>query len=105
MTELISNMEGIYSTGKVEDDDGTELVLEPDLWNIMATTRDYDRLQFAWKGWRDAVGPKLRPLYKEFVKLKNQGARDNGWKDIGEYWRSFYEVEDFEGMVEGFWTK
>ena len=105
MTELISKMEGIYNTGKVEDNDGTELALEPDLWNIMATTRDYDRLQFAWKGWRDAVGPKLRPLYKEFVKLKNQGARDNGWKDIGEYWRSFYEVEDFEGMVEGFWTK
>ena len=105
MTERISKMERIYSTGKVEDNDGTELALEPDLWNIMATTRDYDRLQFAWKGWRDAVGPKLRPLYKEFVKLKNQGARDTGWKDIGEYWRSFYEIEDFEGMVEGFWTK
>ena len=70
MTELISKMEGIYSTGKVEDNDGTELALEPDLWNIMETTRDYDRLQFAWKDWRDAVGPKLRPLYKEFVKLK-----------------------------------
>ena len=39
------------------------------------------------------------------MKLKNQGARDNSWKDIGEYWRSFYEVEDFEDMVEGFWAK
>ena len=105
VTELESKMEGIYSTGKVKDSDGKMLALNPDLYRILATTRDYDRLQFAWKGWRDAVGPKLRPLYKEFVKLKNQGARDNGWKNIGEYWRSWYEVDDLQSMVEGFWNK
>lgn len=60
---------------------------------------------FVWKGWRDAVGPKLRPLYKQFVKLKNQVTKENGWKDIGEYWRSWYEVDDLEGMVEGFWNE
>ena len=105
VTELESTMEGIYSTGKVKDGDGKMLALNPDLYGILATSRDYDRLQFAWKGWRDAVGPKLRPLYKEFVKLKNQGARDNGWKNIGEYWRSWYEVDDLQSMVEGFWNK
>ena len=105
VTELESTMEGIYSTGKVKDSNGKMLALNPDLYRILATTRDYDRLQFAWKGWRDAVGPKLRPLYKEFVKLKNQGARENGWQNIGEYWRSWYEVDDLQSMVEGFWNK
>ncbi|KAL9965320.1 hypothetical protein ACROYT_G029106 [Oculina patagonica] len=105
VTNLEADMEGIYSTGKVKDKDGKMLELDPDLYGILSKSRDYDRLLFAWKGWRDAVGPKIRPKYKEFVKLKNQGATENGWKDIGEYWRSWYEVDDLEGMVEGFWDK
>lgn len=104
LTELESEMEEIYSTGKV-DDKGKKLSLNPDLYKILSTERNYDRLLFAWKGWRDAVGPKLRNKYTEFVRLKNQGATENGWKDIGQYWRSWYEVEDLEGMVEGFWNK
>lgn len=105
VTELGSELQGIYSTGKVKDSDGKMLALDPDLYSILSKSRDYDRLLFAWKGWRDAVGPDLRPRYKEFVKLKNIGATDNKWKDIGEYWRSWYEVDDLEGMVEGFWDK
>lgn len=104
-TELESTMEGIYSTGKVKDEDGKMLELDPDLYGILSKSRDYDRLLLAWKGWRDAVGPRLRPLYKQFVELKNQGARDHGWEDIGEYWRSWYEADDLEDMVEGFWNE
>lgn len=105
VTELESTMEGIYSTGKVEDKGGKMLELDPDLYAIMSESRDYERLLFAWKGWRDAVGPRLRSHYKKFVDLKNQGAKENGWKDIGEYWRSWYEIDDLEGMVEEFWDK
>ena len=104
VTELESEMEGIYSTGKVNDK-GKMLELDPDLYGILSKSRDYERLLFAWKGWRDAVGPKIRPLYTQFVKLKNQGAKDNKWDDIGQFWRSWYEVDDLEGMVEGFWNK
>lgn len=106
VTELESSMEGIYSTGKVEDkSSGKMLELDPDLYHILATSRDYDRLLFAWKGWRDAVGPRVRGLYKEFVELKNKGAKENGWEDTGAYWRSWYEVDDLESMVEGFWNE
>lgn len=105
LTVLESEMEEIYSTGKVKDSNGKDLELDPDLYAILSKSRDYDRLLFAWKGWRDAVGPELRPRYKQFVKLLNIGAKDNGWKNIGEYWRSWYEVDDLEDMVEGFWNK
>ena len=104
-TELESTMEEIYSTGKVIDSSGKELELDPDLYKILSSSRNYSELLFAWKGWRDAVGPKLRPLYEEFVRLKNTGAKDNDWEDIGEYWRSWYEDENFEALVEGFWAK
>lgn len=106
LTVLESEMEEIYSTGKVNDSaHGKQLELDPDLYEILSKSRDYDRLLFAWKGWREAVGPKLRHRYTEFVELMNIGARDHGWKDIGEYWRSWYEVDDLEGMVEGFWNE
>lgn len=105
LTMLESLMEEIYSTGKVEDSNGDQLELDPDLYAILSKSRDYSRLLFAWKGWRDAVGPKLRPRYKEFVELLNTGAKENGWRDIGEYWRSWYEVDNLPVIVEGFWNK
>jgi len=99
-----SDMESIYSEGKVTDSDGTKLALDPQLTHIMRTSRDYDRLLFAWKGWRDATGPKLRPIYKEFVELSNKGAKENGWDDTGAWWRSWYEVDNLESAVAGLYA-
>ena len=39
------------------------------------------------------------------MELKNEGAKENGWEDTGAYWRSWYEVDDLERMVEGFWNE
>lgn len=44
----------------------------------MATSRDYDELLFAWKGWRDASGKKMRNNYKRYVELSNKAAMLNG---------------------------
>lgn len=49
-----------------------------DLQKIMAESRDYDELLFAWKGWRDAAGKVLRSDYERYVELANQAARLNG---------------------------
>lgn len=49
-----------------------------DLTNIMATSQDYDELLFAWKGWRDASGKKMRNNYKRYVELSNKAAVLNG---------------------------
>ena len=38
------------------------------------------------------------------MELKNKGAKENGWEDVGAYWRSWYEVDDLEITVEGFRT-
>jgi len=71
-------MLNIYSTGVVTDSHGHEYTLEPDLVQIMATSRDYDRLQWAWQGWRDAIGRRIKPLYARLVDMMNQAAVDNG---------------------------
>ena len=49
-----------------------------DLQKIMAESRDYDELLFAWKGWRDAAGKVLREDYKRYVELANKAATLNG---------------------------
>ena len=80
------------------------LPLDPDLYKILGKSRNYTELEFAWKGWRDATGPKMKPVYKEFVDALNIGARENGWKDYGEYVRSWYEVGDeLESIAEKLW--
>jgi len=100
LNDLESEMESIYSKGTVIDKDGkTKLQLDPELMKIMRTSRDYERLLFAWTGWRNVTGPKLRPIYEKFVTLSNKGAQENGWADKGDYWRSWYEVDDLESIV------
>ncbi|XP_025083196.1 angiotensin-converting enzyme-like isoform X2 [Pomacea canaliculata] len=102
METLQSKMEGIYGAGKVCLDSPDHcLSLEPDLEDILANNRSYDRLLAVWKGWRDATGPAIKPLYQQFVALSNEGVRELGYADTGEYWRSFYESETLQSDLEG----
>ena len=48
------------------------------LTRIMATSREYDELYWAWDSWRDAVGAPARQDYGRYVELKNIGAMANG---------------------------
>ncbi|XP_063259700.1 angiotensin-converting enzyme [Prinia subflava] len=97
---LLSDMETTYSVAKVCRENKTCHPLDPDLTDIMATSRDYDELLFAWKGWRDASGKKMRNNYKRYVELSNKAAVLNGYKDNGAYWRSLYETPTFEEDLE-----
>ncbi|NWW44331.1 ACE enzyme, partial [Pedionomus torquatus] len=97
---LLSDMETTYSVAKVCRDDKVCLPLDPDLTDIMATSRDYDELLFAWKGWRDASGKKIKNNYKRYVELSNKAAVLNGYTDNGAYWRSLYETPTFEEDLE-----
>ncbi|XP_070546857.1 angiotensin-converting enzyme-like [Ptychodera flava] len=103
--ELQAEMETIYSVAKVceLDDENTCYPLEPDLVNVMATERDYERLLWAWNGWRDATGPYMIESYEEFVELSNKAAEANDQDDMGAYWRSWYEVDNLEADVMQLW--
>eukprot|EP00794_Sanderia_malayensis_P011393 gene11393-12579_t len=109
VANLGSKLEALYSKAcvnakssdvKTVKFNGTKcLSLDPDLYKIMRKSRDYNELLFAWKGWRDSTGPKMKATYKEFVDKLNIGAKDNGFKDYGEYVRSWYEVGDNLGKI------
>ncbi|XP_033109443.1 angiotensin-converting enzyme-like [Anneissia japonica] len=97
-TEMLS----IYAHAKVcRDPPSTEcLPLEPGLESIMSDSRDYDELLWAWKGWRDAVGPPIGKLYPEYVKFRNIAARNTGYNDESDVWLENYEEDDFETVLD-----
>ncbi|KAL7869846.1 hypothetical protein AOLI_G00138340 [Acnodon oligacanthus] len=100
---LLASMETTYSVAKVCRDENTCLPLDPDLNKIMAESRDYDELLFAWQGWRNASGRELRQSYERYVELANLAARSNGHADNGAFWRSLYETPTFEEDLEALW--
>ncbi|CAH1773416.1 unnamed protein product [Owenia fusiformis] len=89
-----SELERLYSSAQLCDDDSTCNNLDPGLTRILAESRDYDKLLWAWFGWRNVSGRKMRNLYKEFVNISNEAARANGYADTGEYWRSWYDMDN-----------
>ncbi|XP_072270719.1 angiotensin-converting enzyme [Pyxicephalus adspersus] len=98
--QIVSEMETIYSKATVCNNNNKCLPLDPDLTALLAKSRDYDELLWAWKGWRDSSGKKMRNHYKRYVELGNEAAVLNGHADNGAYWRSWYETPTLESDVE-----
>lgn len=71
-------MSAIYSTTKVKLPDGTLASGEPDLADVMRNSKNYEDLLYAWKSWRDAVGPKIKKIYPQLVSLENKAAKQQG---------------------------
>lgn len=79
-------METVYNSAKicpfnnqncdVEKDEAW--TLDPEMVNIMATSTNYDELQYVWKAWRDASGKHMRDDYQKYVQLVNKAATQNG---------------------------
>lgn len=49
-----------------------------ELKEILATSRSYKKLLYAWEGWHNSSGVPLKPLYPEFVELSNNASMMDG---------------------------
>ncbi|XP_006833788.1 PREDICTED: angiotensin-converting enzyme-like [Chrysochloris asiatica] len=98
--KLLAYMETTYSMAEVCLDEGPCLYLEPDLEEVMATSRDQKELLWAWQGWRDAVGRPLRNIFERYVQLSNKAAILNGYTDMGALWRTKYDSENEASSLE-----
>ncbi len=45
---------------------------------LFRTSRDWDDLVWAWKGWRDATGKHMKQDYEDHVVLMNKKAKLSG---------------------------
>ncbi len=105
LVEIGAELQSIYSTGKYCNAEGECSVLR-DMELRMANSRDPDELLDLWRGWRE-VSPPMRDLYARQVALANQGAQDLGYKDLGDYWRSNYDMSStaFSADMERYWQE
>ncbi|XP_068956740.1 angiotensin-converting enzyme 2 isoform X1 [Petaurus breviceps papuanus] len=95
LNTIMNTMSTLYSTGTVCNSKTPQecFLLEPGLDKIMEESKDYYERLWAWEGWRSKVGKEMRPLYEEYVELKNEVAKGNDYEDYGDYWRADYEIE------------
>jgi peptidyl-dipeptidase A len=106
---LLTEMEGHYGKGKFCETEGCKPEDMRDLsWaeDVLASSRDWDKQLTAWKGWHSTAASQ-RATYTNFVGLTNEGAREIGFKDNGELWRSGYDMDAdaFDKEVERLWQQ
>ncbi len=90
LANINTKLSSVYSTGKYLYK-GKKLSLG-ELSQIMETSRDPNELKEIWQGWRETSIP-MRAHYKRMVEIANQGAKELGFKDVGEIWRSIYDMD------------
>ena len=98
LAEVLTEMEGKYGAGKYCNEAGECRELQ-ELESVLANSRDYDELLDVWKGWR-TVSPAYRETYQRFVELGNQGAKDSGYDNLAEAWKSGYDMSTGEFTIE-----
>lgn len=107
LARIVTEMGSDYGKGKYcpEGDKGPCRTLG-DLSKTLATSRDYDELKEAWIGWR-TIAPPMREKYVRFVTLANEGAQAFGFHDLGELWRSKYDMppDEFEAELTRLWDQ
>ncbi len=105
LTAIGTSMEGMYGAG-VYCDSGNNCRGGQELEEFMTSSRDPDALLDAWQGWRTIARP-MRDDYTRFVELANEGARELGYGDLGEMWRSNYDMTpaEFEADTLRLWNE
>lgn len=103
LAQISSELNGLYGKGKYCFADGN-CMTQPELSSLMAESRDPVALLEAWKGWREIAKP-MRPLFEREVELANEGAKDLGYANLSELWRSQYDMkpDDFSQELDRLW--
>ena len=104
LATLSSKLDSTYSTGKFTYD-GKTLTLN-DAEDVLAASRDPAALKAVWEGWH-SISPVMRDDYAKLVALANEGAREQGFKDVGAMWRSNYDMDPdaFAAETDRLWKQ
>jgi peptidyl-dipeptidase A len=107
LASITTSMEAAYGKGRYcPDGDQGDCLDLGQLSTTIETSRDPEELLKVWTGWR-TIAPPMRPQYRRFVELANAGARDLGFSDLGELWRSGYDMppDAFAAEVDRLWEQ
>jgi peptidyl-dipeptidase A len=102
LTQIATRMEGMYGSGEYCKGEGDARKCRQlgDLEEVLRDpTASYEDQLDAWQGWHTIAQP-MRKDYTRFVELVNTGAKDMGFADTGELWRSGYDMAPAEIAAE-----
>ena len=101
LTRIATRMEGMYGSGSYCTGEGATKTCRDigQLSEVLAKSRDYDAQLDAWQGWHTISQP-MRKDYVRFTELVNEGAKEMGFADAGEMWRSGYDMSPVELAAE-----
>jgi peptidyl-dipeptidase A len=108
LTQVSTSLDGMYGKGKYcpPGKSGEDCLGIEQIGVLMAKSRDPKELEALWTGWHQ-ISPPMRDKYARLVELSNQGAREFGFKDTGDLWRSNYDMTpaEFSAELERVWTQ
>jgi peptidyl-dipeptidase A len=108
LSQIKARLEGMYGEGKYcpPGATGGACLDIGEITKIFAESRDPAKLTEAWTGWR-TISPPMRPIYRRFVELTNEGARELGYPDTGVLWRAKYDMEPdaFAAEMDRLWLQ
>jgi peptidyl-dipeptidase A len=81
------------------------LNIEPGITRVMADSRDYDELLWAWSGWYDATGKQMKASYIKLVEYLNLAAQEKGLKDNSVNWQNELETDNLDQVAESLYQQ
>ena len=106
LSEIETRMVSVYSAGKYCPSGPESCKNFEQLAAELAKVRDPDKLLEYWRGWHEIAKP-IRKDYQRFVELANEGASGLGYANVGDLWRSGYDMPpaDFEKETDRLWSQ
>ena len=106
LSEIETRMVSVYGAGKYCPTGPDSCKNFEQLAAELAKVRDPDKLLEYWQGWH-AIAKPIRRDYQRFVELANEGAKGLGYANVGDLWRSGYDMPpaDFEKETDRLWSQ
>jgi peptidyl-dipeptidase A len=104
LAQITTRLDSTYSTGKI--DFRGETIPQNETEVLMRELKDEEALREIWTEWRDVAKP-MKDDYARMVEIANAGARELGYDDLGQMWRSGYDMEPdaFAEEVDRLWSQ
>jgi len=109
IARLSSELEEGYGKGAACPDAGKVkggCLNSEEVERLFVSSRNPEELRETWKAWH-AVGTPLRERYARYIQLQNKGARELGFRDMGDMWRARYDMppDQFSDEMERLWNQ